>query len=432
MNKVKLLLATTWLLTTSAVFAGDTGTNEILKKLQKEISALKEQVAKQESLHNEAITHYVKNEVDKAIKDRGTNLLRLGSNVENLKFTGDLRLRFQRNSDNDDSSSKTVKSNQESRDRFRVRFRLGFVWQTNENWEIGAGLATGGSDGRSTNETLNDGGVFETGDFRFDYAYAKHKFKGENLNHTITIGKMKTTHKTTKAFWDGDIRPSGIAYQFKTRDEGNKFFGNFGAYTLANLNSGRESTDLALYQAQLGIENSNLMVAVGYHHYGAQAQDVINTSGSFGSSFSADHNNDIEYRIADIVGEYKFATGDVKWKLFGQYAMNMGASDVTSQFNGITSDEDTAWVAGFGGKYGKMEFGYEYRYVEAHSIPVFVHDSDFGDGETNYQGHVLKVKYKFTKNMSLGVTGMLAKTIEDTSSLIAERDLLQLDLVYKF
>ncbi|PIW62643.1 MAG: hypothetical protein COW13_02530, partial [Candidatus Omnitrophica bacterium CG12_big_fil_rev_8_21_14_0_65_50_5] len=58
------------------------------------------------------------------------------------------------------------------RDRARVRYRLGVKADIIDGFKAGAGLASGSSDPRSTNQTLEN--TFETPDIRMDYAYGEY------------------------------------------------------------------------------------------------------------------------------------------------------------------------------------------------------------------------------------------------------------------
>ena len=86
--------------------------------------------------------------------------------TDKLSVGGDLRVRYER-------IEKDLPG-ENPRDRARQRFRLGFKFDTTENFSIAAGLATGSSDATSTNDTYSDDSFFETGDIRLDYAYAEH------------------------------------------------------------------------------------------------------------------------------------------------------------------------------------------------------------------------------------------------------------------
>ena len=71
--------------------------------------------------------------------------------AQNMKMKGDFRLRYQ---------NAKYKNTVDDRNRARIRFRLGAEGKVNEKLKVAAGLATGGSDPRSTNETLDN--TFET------------------------------------------------------------------------------------------------------------------------------------------------------------------------------------------------------------------------------------------------------------------------------
>ena len=66
--------------------------------------------------------------------------------VQDMKWKGDLRVRYQ-NERRDTTNS---------RHRGRVRMRLGVETNVNEKSSVAVGIATGGGDPRSTNETLEN------------------------------------------------------------------------------------------------------------------------------------------------------------------------------------------------------------------------------------------------------------------------------------
>ena len=119
--------------------------------------------------------------------------------TDKIKLKGDVRLRYQTEDKENDGKV--------SRDRARIRARLGIVAKPNDKWEAGIGAASGGSDPRSTNQTLDN--LFETTDLRLDYAYATYS---PNKMISIFGGKFKNPIWGTKdLLWDSDIYTSGIA-----------------------------------------------------------------------------------------------------------------------------------------------------------------------------------------------------------------------------
>ena len=80
--------------------------------------------------------------------------------AEKVKWKGDFRYRYE---DIDEDTK-------DDRQRHRIRARAALIAQATDNVEVGLGLATGGDDPVSTNQTLGGGG--STKDVRLDLAYA--------------------------------------------------------------------------------------------------------------------------------------------------------------------------------------------------------------------------------------------------------------------
>jgi polyhydroxyalkanoate synthesis regulator phasin len=126
--------------------------------------------------------------------------------VQNVKIKGDLRTRYQWE---EKKSGTATKSN--DRDRARIRFRLGVDAKVNDQVKLAAGLATGGADPRSTNQTLQD--FFQTPDIRLDYAYAQYmpfswmSLSGGKINNPLW--------RSSGMLWDSDIYPDGLGLNLK-------------------------------------------------------------------------------------------------------------------------------------------------------------------------------------------------------------------------
>ena len=377
----------------------------MLEKQQAQIEALSQKLEKQETIHNEALTHYIKNEVDRALADHSGSLLTLGSNVENLTFKGDLRVRFE-NRDRSDSD--------EERNRWRQRFRLGFNWKTSEGWEVGAGLATGGSDATSTNDTYSDGAAFQTGDIRLDYAYAKHKFDN---GLSLTFGQHKNPYVHSKILFDSDVRPVGLTANYAD----DSFFATTGIYEVYNYDASNQDS-AKMGALQVGMKASGFTVAAGYYHY--------NSSASVDEDGVALGTQDSEFQVAQAYAGYKGKTDSFKYAVYGEYFVNIGAdNDGTTQGGGDSSnpeDEDTAIVLGAEIGVDAWKFSYRYHDVEADAAPAYLLDGDFGGQGTD--GHTFKVGYKVTKNFSIGTYYRMAERQSDGR----DEDLLQVDFKYKF
>ena len=386
----------------------------MLEKQQAQIEALSQKLEKQETVHNEALTHYIKNEVDRALADSSGSLLTLGSNVENLTIKGDLRVRLE---------PRARDPSDDERNRWRQRVRLGMVWKTNEGWEIGAGLATGGTgydSATSTNDTYSEKGAFETGDINLDYAYAKHKFDG---GVSLTLGQHKNPYVNSDIMFDSDARPVGATVAYAA----DGFFATTGLYEVWNYS--KDTEDSAKMGAlQVGMEAGGFTAALGYFHYNSSASvDLGDLEDGYDDS---DELGETDFNIVHAYAEYAGKTDSFKYALFAEYFVNMGADKSgTSQGGGDSidpEDEDSAIV--LGAEVGISDFKVSYRYhdTEADSAPAYLVDGDFGGLGT--KGHTFKLGYKVTKNFSIGTFYRMAERQSDDR----EEDLFQLDFKYKF
>ncbi|MEN9361462.1 MAG: hypothetical protein RL095_2997 [Verrucomicrobiota bacterium] len=434
---------------------------DIVAKQQAQLEAMNKQIKEQEASSKEAIAQYVKTEVDNAMKKQ-SSLLVLGKHVSSLKFSGDLRLRYQHEDFKDDTAftqkDTGIKGKEISRDRFRQRLRIGMNWESkDEHWEVGARLATGDSNGRSTNDTYGDegGGAYEHGDIRVDLAYAKMKFstKEDDFVSYLTMGQQPNPFKTSWIFMDTDLNPIGVSYQYDKLlsgssemkpEEREAWFNNVGVYTVDHRNNGWERNDILALQAQTGYRNDQFLVAAGLSHFSANAADQnLNGFEDGGDIVDSDYN----YDIAEIYGEV-YVLGDGSkagkkrsLKLVGNFASNLGASSDESQIHTSSTSatperagqgDEIAYFVSADGKYDSWNSSIGWAHVEQDSLPKFMVDADFANGQPGYEGLFLKLGYDFTANLSLSGTALFAETIEENPSQRDRHDLYQLDLIWKF
>lgn len=378
------------------------------ESLKQKIQSQQEHIEKLQSIIDETMDKKIDAKVEEKIAESADSKVTLANKfIDQLDIKGDLRVRYERREVEDGTD----------RDRWRTRFRVGGVWKNlTESWEVGAGLATGGTEGTSTNDTWGDASVFETGDIRLDYAYAKHKVDA----FAFTLGQQKNPYVATWLIWDGDLRPTGFTGQF-AHDSG--FFATAGAYGLELIDG--DNTAM-LYAGQVGYANKigdvKLTVAAGYQHYdsvfsGAEAP-----------------NPDYDFQIGDLYAKADIPFDKLTLSPYVQVWNNFGADGDVSQAGGglDPKDEDLGWVAGIDGKMGAFKLGYAYAVVGADSIVEGLKDADFGTGagDVDVKGHKISGAYSFTKNVSAAVTAMFYES--DERSIDEEADLYQFDINYKF
>ena len=366
--------------------------------------------------------------------------VKLGKGISGLSLKGDARYRYERqerelflDGDDEDEEADDFNGNgepdrvEQTRDRQRVRLRIGGVWHNaDDSWEIGVGIATGGAESTSTNDTFSDRDVFESGDLRLDYAYVRHSWEYADL----IIGQQKNPWKDSTSFmlWDSDVRPIGITG--RTSIEG--FFATGGVYDVFHF--GRDEANAILFAGQAGYqleieEEMSFLIALGFWYFNEPTGDIVPV------------NKDYDYTIGDVYSHFQSSIGELGLKLYGHVAQNFGADGPPGggQVDTIDAqplkpkDEDLAWLFGVKGKYDSIELGVAYAHIEADSVFAELKDSDFGDTggltDTDVEGIKVSLKYGFTKAISLKGTFMDLSEIEGDKR---DGQLYQLDLVYKF
>lgn len=414
----------------SSVFADEKTDQEILKKLNELSEKLEKQdtkIAKQEEelkqlraksegtpLTREQLDKLELENSNQQIND--SNKLQLSKYTKSLSLSGDLRLR-----------NETVSQESGSHiNRWRTRFRLGSKWLSNDgNYEIGAGLATGGSSANSSNDTWSDDAMFDNGDIRLDYAYLKAAISD---NMSLTGGQQKHAFLSTKLFYDGDIRPVGITYSLgKATDK--KYTGlfiNAGGYLIRNGNDttdGKGSDSAEQLKAQIGLiselgEASKFKIALTGQTFDSSAIDEVNTD------------EDAAYDIIDLYASYEIKNITI----WGQVSSNIGA-DGTSILGGLedADDNNEAYVLGADIKLGKFKLGAHFVHIEADALYPGLADSDYSAGinklATDAESFIIYGKYYLKKNLEFAIKYIDAKELEGGN---LDQDAVQVDLVYKF
>lgn len=338
--------------------------------------------------------------------------------IENLTLQGDLRIRYElRDLDNPVEPDET-------RDRMLTRFRLGFVWKSiDKDWELGAGLATGGLSATSTNDTWSEEEYFETGDIRLDYAYASHFFGPV----TFIAGQQKNPYETSWLLWDSDVRPAGFTLQIKP----GALFVTAGGYDVIQIEVGQDFG--ILYAAQVGTEieldNAGLTLAVAYYDF----------DGDFERQFRRENSNldpDYEFNVVDLYASAGMDIGEIGLTVYGQVFENIGAEGNPGQ-SVLDADldpeeENIGWTAGIEAEV--MQFVLEYAYAElgADSFVPGLTDVTFGSGvgDTDVKGHIISLDFNVTKCFTVGGNVYIYEALERNNE--PEGVIYHADLVYKF
>ena len=406
--KYKKLIATATLVGSMFTTTAAETVEQKLARFEAQLTALQAQVTQaQETQLSPAVAKAIQDQVAAA----STSKVSIAKHIEKFKFKGDLRLRHETRERN---------ANGSDRQRFRQRFRLGFTFETSEDWEVGFGLSTP-NNSRSRNDTYQAN--FGNSNLVVDYAYIKH-----DVNDQLSFigGQTKKTHIGSKLLWDSDIRPIGATAQFK---EGN-FFGSASVYNTSNGEISDKVSYGTMGLVQVGYKMDKANFALGFQHYSAPSLEVLNNVS--GGTVTPGANFD----VIDLYGDIKFKVGDVKMKAYAHAAYNVTAGDTASK-SGVAGqkaeDHAGAIVVGLKTKLGKWALGYDYAYIQADVLPESIKDADFGRAagqsiDTDIHGHIAKLSYSISKNSTVSVKQMLTQRIEGSR----DGNLTQLDFKYKF
>jgi outer membrane murein-binding lipoprotein Lpp len=381
--------------------------------------------------------------------DRQTDLIaktqsRVPSWVPNFTWKGDFRYR------NENIEQEYVAG----RNRDRIRARAGFVAKVNDTLRTEFQLSTTeGGDPRSPNQSLGFGGPNSRKGIYLDLAYAEWQ---PHADWKITGGKMKYPWARPAAnsfFFDNDVNPEGLAVNFAN---GNLFGATF--YTIlaergptGTGEASRGNADSTMAGGQLGyrmpLGAGRLTLAASYFDFNAvQNRNVffVNSSGgtetggnstkTTGCFAGATQCLTYGYEIIEAFAEYATSLGGRPLALHLDYANNAEAD------NGL----DTAYSAGV--TYGRAsdphtwEVGYIWQHHEKDALFGLYADSDFGGGNTDSEGSILRAGYAFARNWTANLTYLLNSTNIDVPVTVAgvgtlrDRDYkrLQLDLNFKY
>jgi hypothetical protein len=347
--------------------------------------------------------------------------------ADRVKLDGDFRYRYER----------IDVEGSDTRSRNRIRARTNITAEVADNIDVGFGLATGGDDPVSSNQTLGGGGSSKS--IALNLAYVDweatdglHLFAGKFKNPLTKAGGQPL-------LWDGDWTPEGLALKFQ-RDW--YFINAFGSYLESD--SGK-SNDSFAWGGQFGatgqLGDVKLMGGLGY--YSIEAAGKSTTFGDPADPGDFLGNTAIEpgglacgttpgvecvyaydYLLTQVFAEAKFDVGDWPAVVFMDYVNN---SD--------PSDNDTGWTLGASlgqtKDRGQMKFTYFYADKEADSMLGLVTDSDFGAGGTDSKGHWMQFNYGVNKSWTIGAQYFINE-VDLASGSKSDYNRLMIDMQWKW
>jgi hypothetical protein len=401
----------------------------------------------------------------KEILDDAQTQPALPSWLENLKFHGDMRLRYEarvRSWNDDDGDS------HKNRNRARYRLRFGFTktwWD--KQLEVGFRLATGSGDSNSAN--VNFGNQYADKPISVDLMYAKYKPKwAKGLD--IVGGKMKNPiGSKTSMSWDGDINPEGFYVKYTA-----PFCGPVTPYTAFGywiwqlddtvtkaIGGNNSPVDVTYWTYELGMDwdiMDNLAWGVYGTYYGNVRHwdaDHAGSDGPYGNWVDRYNNPRADFGIIELTTQFKWKMAFMPepfqkakaWFSWVHNCKDTYQSEYASVPNTFEDDNNAYNVGlkiGDNRKKGDISVGFEYRWIGLTALPDISGfgwpDSDFAtsEGNTNVKGWIIGAKYNIDDFLTLGGKLIVAEPISSDLPYDSNRQdedsscLVQLDLIWKF
>ncbi len=333
--------------------------------------------------------------------------------TDTIRWKGDFRYRYE-------AFNIEGKPN---RDRNRVRARAALIANVTPTVEVGLGLASGGDDPVSSNQTLGGGGSSK--DLKLDLAYFDwsglkdtHVYGGKFNNYLQRSGK-------NALLWDSDWRPEGSGIGWNN----GKFFANaLGTWIESDSANGQSFAYLTQAGFKLPIGDSmKLTAGVGYYNFDTKGSGSFygGDDDFFGNSFNPVTKTYLyNYEEVELFAELNFDMFGRHAQFFGDWVQNQAVDT-----------NNTGYALGFtygsAKNKGEWQLGYVYQKLEADSVLGLLTDSDFGGGGTDAKGSIFKGSYALTKNVNADFTYF----VNDVGIRFADPigfKRLQLDLSFKY
>ncbi len=371
---------------------------ELLAALREETTSVSPQVQREE-LKNEVLASLAEQNAE---RDRVLDAV--GDVFERLDVYGDLRLRHETDNNVD---------RRPTRNRERVRLRLGAIYHLSDELQIGARFVTGNDpDPKSTHQSFGSG--FESFDVRLDRAYITYQPQGI-ANLSISAGKFAHPFRMNPVYgelvWDSDIQPEGISASYTLTSEKLILFDRLdftiGEYLVLQQD---ELDEASLFVAQVAGEqalttNLNLLAALGWYRYSDLTPDgsltfrLRNAGNAIaGDDFASD------FSIVNPIVALTYKGLPRPLTVSGELMFNTRA----------VHGRGEGWALGL--SYGETRrpkdwrVYYQFQYIERDAILSAVSQDDFTLA-TNFRGHMFGVQYKLSDAVGLHLWALLAERL---------------------
>jgi hypothetical protein len=384
-----------------------------LDELEKANQQTSQNIAQANAATTAQVDEVVEEKVDKAVTEQVDERMAAVSWAERIRLKGDFRYRYE-----------TIKvEDVDNRNRNRIRARFHLEADVTDTVQVGFGLATGGEDPVSSNQTLGGGGSSK--DIRLDLAY----FDWSGLSNTHILGGKVKNFLVKPAghglMWDSDWRPEGFGVIW---DNDLFFAQGIGTWIESDSKKGENFAWIAQggMNFRLG-ETTRFKVGAGYAQFNVAGDGSFfgDDDDFFGNSFDPITNTYLyDYHEVEVFAGMTTDLADRPLLVYADYVVNTAVDD-----------NDTGYAIGI--KYGKASargtwaIGYTYKKLEADAVIGLLTDSDFGGGGTDAKGSIFKGAWAIRKNWNAQITYFL-NDIDLASGNPRDFNRLMLDLKFKY
>ncbi len=380
--------------------------------------------------------------------------------ADRINVFGDLRGRMEMYDYEKDIYTQSTGASLNDRYRARYRARLGVNAKVVSRASVTLGLASGGADPRSANQTLGSGTDFDKDEIRLDLAYATISpfadgvlpgIEGGYLG--IDIGKVKNPFiwkqlGLDNLLVDNDLNPEGANLRITGGAGPVMMFANGGVYV---IDENSVSKDPMYAGGQLGgsakLADWASLGARGtlYHFFSLDddffargATNLANPGGTGGNIIDGLSRRNGSIQVAETSAFVTLVPHAlVPVTFYGTFATNLSARN--SLIATTVGREADAWTLGLfvGDKVTLLRVGGAIYYVEANAMPSMFLDSDTLDGFSNRKGYAATIERQLFEGVDLRLAGFLSDRIEGGTAFAnsgpsSERFRGQADLIFKF
>lgn len=400
--------------------------------------------------------------------------------LKDLKFSGDMRLRYE--AFHFDNKKTGVTAGDQDRNRFRIRLRYGFEKKFSDEVKAGfsmasgdkssnqatpaSGSAVGNVDPISTNQTM--GGLFNFKNIWIEKAYATYLPNWAKVGpisvFEITAGKFNNPFErgSTDMIWDRDLKPEGVYEKIdvdllKTDNLRVKAYGTLGQFILQETGSyGAKDAELFAYQVGLNpvfyvpgldrpVDVLSALSVYSYPGYARYSNFKINpttgVSQANGNVVDPTNGTQLDARGFNVISFYQevalYPFG-IPVRPFVEWANNL--ADASRAVQGQGNAWSLGTTVGKLQKKGDWQGSYAYKWIGESAVVGAFNDSDFGGGYggAGRCGSVIKLGYNLTDYLTLNAAAFIVKPLNTGYPAFAATaanetvNRFQLDMTYKF